>query len=190
MKRRDEGYILIYVLVVVVVLCAIVTGVCTVALRNLQTQERSIQRTRALYEAEGAIEEYHARARSISKIEGGGGEAAAVAAFEDVLTTTLLGTEPREKFSEIEGLTLDCIARSKIEIEDKYVYTVEMHGNEHAEDITMEITATMEVTVRYSDETPSKENEEDPNPAPAYKMTVTDISWKEYQITQSASDET
>ncbi|MBQ9330809.1 MAG: hypothetical protein IJ221_07540 [Oscillibacter sp.] len=57
MKRRDEGYILIYVLVVVVVLCAIVTGVCTVALRNLQTQERSIQRTRALYEAEGAIEE-------------------------------------------------------------------------------------------------------------------------------------
>lgn len=189
MKRRDEGYILIYVLVVVVVLCAIVTGVCTVALRNLQTQERSIQRTRALYEAEGAIEEYHARARSISKIEGDGNEAAAVDAFKGVLRTTFLGTEPGEKFSEIEGLTLDRIALSKIE-DDKYVYTVEMHGNEHAEDITMGITATMEITVHYSDETPSKENEEEPAPEPAYKMTVTDISWKEYQITQSASDET
>ena len=65
MKRRDEGYILIYVLVVVVVLCAIVTGVCTVALRNLQTQERSIQRTRALYEAEGAIEKLAAELQSL-----------------------------------------------------------------------------------------------------------------------------
>ena len=105
------------------------------------------------------------------------------------MTITLLGTEPGDNFSEIEGHTLDRIAWSKIE-DDKYVYTVEMHGNEHAEDITMEITATMEVTVHYSDETPSKENEEDPNPEPKYKMTVKDISWKEYQITQSASDET
>ena len=51
--KDNGGYALIYVLIVVLVLCAVAVSVCTAALKNYQAQERSIRQTRQLYQAEG-----------------------------------------------------------------------------------------------------------------------------------------
>lgn len=67
MRRREEGYVLLYVVIVIVLLCVLAMGVCTISLRNLQSQQASIERTRQLYEAEGQIEWFVAEAK-------GGGE--------------------------------------------------------------------------------------------------------------------
>lgn len=63
--KDNGGYALIYVLIVVLVLCAVAVSVCTAALKNYQAQERSIRQTQQLYQAEGEIEKFVALAEDV-----------------------------------------------------------------------------------------------------------------------------
>ena len=56
MKKYDEGYALPFVLVVFLVLSLIATSVLTFSLKNLQSQQASIQRAKDQYAAQGEIE--------------------------------------------------------------------------------------------------------------------------------------
>ena len=55
--KQNDGYALPFVLVVSVVMCIIATTVMTFSLNNLQSQQRTVERMQAKYEAAGAIEE-------------------------------------------------------------------------------------------------------------------------------------
>lgn len=67
--KDTGGYALVYVLIVVLVLCAVAVSVCTAALKNYQAQERSIRQTRQLYQAEGEIEKFVALAEDVHRLE-------------------------------------------------------------------------------------------------------------------------
>ena len=67
--KDNGGYALVYVLIVVLVLCAVAVSVCTAALKNYQAQERSIRQTRQLYQAEGEIEKFVALAEHVSSLQ-------------------------------------------------------------------------------------------------------------------------
>ena len=67
--KDNGGYALAYVLIVVLVLCAVAVSVCTAALKNYQAQERSIRQTRQLYQAEGEIEKFVALAEDVHLLE-------------------------------------------------------------------------------------------------------------------------
>ena len=56
MKKHDEGYALVLVLVVMIVISLVAATVLTFSLRNLQNQQKSIQRMEDKYEAQGKIE--------------------------------------------------------------------------------------------------------------------------------------
>ena len=60
MKRNDGGYVLVYVVAVIVLLCILVPAACSNSLRNLKAQQASIERMRQLYTAEGQIERFAA----------------------------------------------------------------------------------------------------------------------------------
>lgn len=66
--KDNGGYALVYVLIVVLVLCAVVVSVCTAALKNYQAQEESVRQTRQLYQAEGEIEKFVALAEAVSNV--------------------------------------------------------------------------------------------------------------------------
>lgn len=66
--KDNGGYALIYVLIVVLVLCAVAVSVCTAALKNYQAQEESVRQTRQLYQAEGEIEKFVALAEDVSSL--------------------------------------------------------------------------------------------------------------------------
>ena len=68
LRTDTGGYALIYVLIVVLVLCAVAVSVCTAALKNYQAQERSIRQTQQLYQAEGEIEKFVALAEEVSSL--------------------------------------------------------------------------------------------------------------------------
>ena len=55
-KKHDEGYALVFVLVVVTVLSGIAIALMTGALKNLQAQTAAVERMQAKYEAQGEIE--------------------------------------------------------------------------------------------------------------------------------------
>lgn len=65
LRTDNGGYALAYVLIVVLVLCAVAVSVCTAALKNYQAQERSIRQTQQLYQAEGEIERFVALAEDV-----------------------------------------------------------------------------------------------------------------------------
>lgn len=67
--KDNGGYALVYVLIVVLVLCAVAVSVCTAALKNYQAQERSIRQTQQLYQAEGEIERFVALAEDVHLLE-------------------------------------------------------------------------------------------------------------------------
>lgn len=64
MRKRDGGYALIYVVVVILLLCALVTIVCSVSLRNMKAQYASLERTQDLYMAEGLAEQFAGQVQS------------------------------------------------------------------------------------------------------------------------------
>lgn len=67
--KDNGGYALIYVLIVVLVLCAVAVSVCTAALKNYQAQEESVRQTQQLYQAEGEIERFVALAEDVSSLQ-------------------------------------------------------------------------------------------------------------------------
>lgn len=69
-RRETGGYALLYVLIVVLVLCAGAMAICTVALRGYQGQVHSVEQTQQLYQAEGEIEKFVALASDVSGLEG------------------------------------------------------------------------------------------------------------------------
>ncbi len=56
MKKYDEGYVLVYVMVVLVVFCLVAATILTSALRNLNHQQYEIAKMKDQYAAEGMIE--------------------------------------------------------------------------------------------------------------------------------------
>jgi Na+-transporting NADH:ubiquinone oxidoreductase subunit NqrC len=63
-KKYNEGYALPFVLVVSVVMCIIATTVMTFSLDNLQSQQNTIERMQAKYEAAAQIEKVVAVTRT------------------------------------------------------------------------------------------------------------------------------
>ena len=55
-KKHDEGYVLVFVMVVIAVLSLVAITLMTGALKNLQAQSASIERMKDKYVAEGMIE--------------------------------------------------------------------------------------------------------------------------------------
>ena len=56
MKKHDEGYVLAYVTVVLLVFCLVATTILTGAMKNLEHQQKAIEKTQDQYAAAGMIE--------------------------------------------------------------------------------------------------------------------------------------
>lgn len=56
MRKHDDGYILVYVMVVLLVFCLVAATILTAAHRNLQNQQKTIEQMKDQYVAEGMIE--------------------------------------------------------------------------------------------------------------------------------------
>ena len=61
MKKHDEGYVLAYVTVVLLLFCLIATGILTGAMKNMTNQQDTIQRMKDRYAAEGIIQQVISR---------------------------------------------------------------------------------------------------------------------------------
>lgn len=57
MKKHDEGYVLVYVTVVLLVFCLVATTILTGAHRNLQNQQNANEKMKDQYAAAGMIEQ-------------------------------------------------------------------------------------------------------------------------------------
>lgn len=69
MKKHNEGYTLVLVLVVMLVLTTVATAILTFSVSNLKNQQAMVERMEAKYEAMGAIEAAMAQLDNLEKLE-------------------------------------------------------------------------------------------------------------------------
>ena len=137
--KDNGGYALAYVLIVVLVLCAVAVSVCTAALKNYQAQERSIRQTQQLYQAEGEIERFVALAEDVKSLKVSSGscaseEAARTAAMNayvarlstlvDGCTPTSVDTDKDVKFCTFTLTYKNDAVRIETKIKMNLEYTV------------------------------------------------------------------
>lgn len=158
--KDNGGYALIYVLIVVLVLCAVAVSVCTAALKNYQAQERSIRQTQQLYRAEGEIEKFVALAEDVSSLQDSAeydseddAKAEAKAAYVEHLKTLAGGCTlpPDGTDTDVEFCTFTLIRENAaVHIETKIKmnlkYEVNIEKQETLPDGTKKITYTAKVS--------------------------------------------
>lgn len=66
MKKHDEGYVLAYVTVVLLLFCLIATMILTGAMKNLTIQQDTVQHMKDRYAAEGMIQQVIANDYKVS----------------------------------------------------------------------------------------------------------------------------
>ena len=180
MRKNNDGYVIIYVVFVVLFLCIVAVGTCTVAVSNLKTQASYTEQLQDKYEAEGAIEKFMAEvctAGSVSATEAARNDAMAEAKKQFVNKAQGLATadddnkiiilEVNEKLAEWEddGITGDNIyvCRMKLRsgaeninagVEFKVkITTVENTEEEYDEETGETETVTVSYTVSIDAET-------------------------------------
>lgn len=67
MKKHDEGYVLAYVTVVLLLFCLIATMILTGAMKNLTIQQDTVQHMKDRYAAEGMIQQVIANGFQVSE---------------------------------------------------------------------------------------------------------------------------
>lgn len=100
--KKNDGYVIIYVVFVILFLCIIAVGTCTSALNNLKIQYASVKQMQDRYTAEGDIEQFMAEVCVAGEgIDSGGylysllseAESAAKARFPTIIGDTLNGRD-------------------------------------------------------------------------------------------------
>jgi len=74
-RRRliaEDGYILLYVMVVVMTLCILAASICTSAVRNLKVQQHSVEHMKFVYEAEGIGERFVSELQNAARFRADG----------------------------------------------------------------------------------------------------------------------
>lgn len=107
MKKRDEGYVLPLVLVVMVVLCLVAVSVMSFALNNYKSQQASVQRMQDQYAAQGEIEKVVAKIAGVTNDDSVKAICGAEKNVNAVVTCE--GTETLVELTIIEGtVQIDC----------------------------------------------------------------------------------
>lgn len=160
LRTDNGGYALVYVLIVVLVLCAVAVSVCTAALKNYQAQERSIRQTQQLYQAEGEIEKFVALAEHVSSLRDSAeynsedeAKAAAKAAYvkrlKDLAGGCTLppdGTDTDVEFCTFTLIRENAAVHIETKIKMNLKYEVNIEKQETLPDGTKKITYTAKVS--------------------------------------------
>ncbi len=181
MKKRQEGYVLVYVLIVIVLLALIGSTVCAISVRNLKAQQSSLSRAQASYKAEGQVELALGTIAAASDVTGwkvsavkdadnAAIKAAALADFAAWLKPELSGPD----FPDCE------IPPDQTAPDDDAMYilvTLTAHVD------TQQVTAQVRVPVQFTVAgTPEPDPANDQNLLYPYSLTVGNISYLSYRV--------
>lgn len=210
MKKGTEGYVLVYVLVVVVLLSLACTAICGFALSGVRTQWNALENDRQRYAAEGVVEQAAARLLDHSAAvswsgEGLGSEGAVWTSLENQYSALIQSME--EPDSAVTGLTVVQKKDDVLSPGDRWEEVEEAPGEYTGSFVTkiqtgeggQQVSASLRMTliVRITARTVEEEGPVDPDTglptivtSTVYDYTVTSaqLSYDDYQV-QAAEPE-
>ena len=179
MKKNNDGYVLPFVLVVMIVLCIMSASLMTAAFRNLQMQQKFTDRMVDKYAAQGKIEKAVAQLKQDLFTQ------------DIVIEDSASGAPTAEELAHKLGLTADkvrIIEATRADIETEEDETSE--GDEQTDekkslDFTVSLDASSEATTIACELLISaKYTSEQVDGSATYKHTITveKITYKSYEI--------
>lgn len=154
--KRCDGYVLPYVLVVFLILSAVSVSICGTALNNLRAQEAAVERSKALYEAEGEIEKLLAKVENVSLNNAYTSKSNVRDAFMSAAETAIGIDECTQADTDVEftlalqidnsKVTVDTIARVSLRIDSHTETVKDSSGNVISSTDYYEIAGTPNVT--------------------------------------------
>ena len=124
MKKHNEGYALVLVLVVITVLSLVAMAMTAASLRNLQNQQKSIERMEAKYTAQGEIEKVIAQLDALIK--------------EDGSTQSVKVSELNDKFDSALKLITTTNQDEYFHIDQYYLLTLKAEATVKEKKVTVE----------------------------------------------------
>lgn len=210
MKKGTEGYVLIYVLVVFILLGLACATVCTFALNGLKTQRAALENDRQRYAAEGLVEQAAARLLDNSAAVSWSGDGldsmgAVWTSLENQYSALIQSME--EPDSAVTGLTVVQKKDDVLSPGDRWEEVEEAPGEYTGSFVTkiqtgeggQQVSAALRMTliVRITSRTVEEEGPADPDTglptivtSTVYDYTVTSaqLSYDDYQV-QAAEPE-
>lgn len=198
MKKREDGYILLYVLIVIVLLCLVATSICTIALRNFQAQQASVARTRQLYTAEGQVERFVAavRAKSVGLTNTEIHALDSVHAVDNGRAGFLKALDELEPLEGLEASVLNAEGAEtpwQPEDEEHGAHWCKIAVRSTAGDLVIDAELAAALTIEPRDvtqEPPEGEGEPEPAlPQYTYEITGCSITYADYGISNAEAGE-
>ena len=195
--RKDDGYVLIYVLIVFTILSFVAVSICTMALKNLQAQKADVARMEARYEAEGYLQQFIAEKAAVSSEAPLGsleGEFGVKAAIEGELSQEATDAAPVETTVLMWNVDGEG-AGAELHQGDNWV-DVKVTALNRKEAPVAQIVATLRISVTVEDCLVASGNEDNPL-TPEDESKVTKYTYKvtganayeSYDISYSGGDE-
>ena len=180
MKKRQEGYVLVYVLIVIVLLALIGSTVCAISVRNLKAQQSSLARAQASYKAEGQVElalgtiaaASDVTGWKVSAVKDADNAAIKAAALTDFIAW--LEAELRPDFPDFET-TPDQTAPD----DDAMYILVTLTARVDTQQVTAQVRVPVQFTVAG---TPEPDPDNGQNSLYPYSLTVGNISYLSYRV--------
>lgn len=169
LRKEKGGYALLYVLVIVMVLVAISMMICTVALRNLQSQQAAVERMANKYAAQGEIEKIKAEIEKLS-LSGTGDRSAAISAYKEKLN----------EFREENAIKVDIPADFLSDADDSITISVKSG--------TTTVTAELNVNLTITTESAQEEQGETSATEESYIVTTKSVTFAFYTIETTGGD--
>ena len=179
MRKNNDGYVLPFVLVVMIVLCIMSASLMTAAFRNLQMQQKFTDRMVDKYAAQGEIEKVVAQLKQDIVIEGNKSEELTAEELTPENLAKSLGlTDDKVRILEVTQADIETEEDETSE-EDKQMnekksldFTVSLDASSEATTIACELLVSAEYTSEQVDGSAT------------YKHTITveKITYKSYEI--------
>ena len=185
MKKGTEGYVLIYVLVVFILLGLACTTVCTFALNGLKTQRTALESDRQRFAAEGLVEQAVARLLDadlgVVKLTDSGFET-------DVEARNALESAYESWIEDLENpdLTVDSTPGSWDSENKNCTFETEIQSELEGQQVSAVLSVTLPVSIdSYSVDVGEPDPETGVQPTETrwkYSVTSASLSYDSYQI--------
>jgi len=137
MRKHDGGYVLVYVVFVIIFLCIAAAGTCTAALNNIKAQDVYVKRMQDKYAAESTIEKFMAEVCTACSGVGGSGFETAGAASVDAKAAI------RSRITAKAGADVSCSGMSWDN--NRCILTVEAEAGESKATAQIDLSAAIAI---------------------------------------------
>lgn len=173
MRKNNDGYVLPFVLVVMIVLTIIATSLMTAALRNLQSQQKFTERMVDKYQAEGEIEKIVAQLAQNIVSEGNKSETMDSTALHNILKTTVGSVYVNEEILEVTQAD-DKV--TDIQKDEPFTFVVALNYANEKTTVNCELL----LTAKYVSDAEPEQLYQDATFK--YTISVTKLSYNSYEI--------